>query len=259
MYEDRAVFACRLADAASDAIMRAFRRPVEVTDKSDSTPVTAADKNAEKAMREMIEREFPRDGVVGEEYGAENAESEYVWVLDPIDGTQSFIAGVPLFGTLVALMHRGEPVVGVINQPFTKERWVGVAGRQTTLNGRPVQTRKCASLDRAVLFSTADKTMFANADDKKRFDTLRDRVKSARYSTDCYGYGLVAAGCGDIVCEADLKLYDYAALLPVVRGAGGEMTDWTGRALSPENDGGGRILAVGDARLIAQTAEVLNL
>lgn len=258
MYDDRAVFAGALADAASDVIMRAFRRPSEVTDKPDSTPVTAADRNAERVMRDMIGREFPRDGVVGEEYGTENAESEYVWVLDPIDGTQSFIAGVPLFGTLIAVLRRGVPVAGVINQPFTKERWVGVEGKSTTLNGRPVQTRECASLDRAVLFSTADKTMFAKADDKKRFDALRDRVKSARYSTDCYGYGLVAAGCGDIVCEADLKLYDYAALLPVVRGAGGEMTDWTGRVLSPENDGGGRILAVGDARLIPQAAEVLR-
>ena len=257
MFEKRTAFAHQMADLSGELILKYFRRPVDVCDKADSSPVTEADKGSERLMRNMIERCFPDDGIIGEEYGKKNEDAEFVWVLDPIDGTKSFIAGVPLFGTLIALLHNGVPVLGVINQPFTKERWVGVAGKRTTLNGTDVAVRRCADLNRAVLFSTADKQMFADPDDKRRFTSLCDRVKTARFSTDCYGYGLLSTGCADIVCEADMKLYDYAALMPIVAGAGGVMSDWNGNDLF-ENKGGGRILALGDPDLLSAVLEVLN-
>ena len=257
MFDAQTAFAHQIADASGELILKYFRRPTDVSDKADTSPVTEADKSSERLMRNMIERYFPNDGIIGEEYGKENENAEFVWVLDPIDGTKSFIAGVPLFGTLIALLHNGVPVMGLINQPYTKERWVGVVGKRTTLNGAVVHTRRCADVRQAVLFSTADKQMFADADDKRRFAVLYDRVKTARFSTDCYGYGLLSAGCGDIVCEADMKLYDYAALVPIVAGAGGVMTDWDGNDLS-ENKGGGRILAVGDPQLLPDVLEVLN-
>lgn len=257
MFEAQTAFAHQMADATGELILKYFRRPAEISDKADNSPVTEADRGCERLMRDMIGRYFPDDGIIGEEYGRENENAQYVWVLDPIDGTKSFIAGVPLFGTLIALLRDGVPVMGLINQPYTKERWVGVSGKRSTLNGAAVNTRRCAGLDRAVLFSTADEQMFADPADRKRFAALSGRVKTARFSTDCYGYGLLAAGCGDIVCEADMKLYDYAALVPVVTGAGGVMTDWDGNDLS-ENKGGGRILALGDPRLLPDVLEALN-
>ena len=257
MFEAQTAFAHQIADASGELILKYFRRLTDVSDKADASPVTEADKSSERLMRNMIERYFPGDGIIGEEYGKQNEDAEFVWVLDPIDGTQSFIAGVPLFGTLIALLHNGIPVMGLINQPYTKERWVGVAGKRTTFNGTAVQARRCADLRRAVLFSTADKQMFADPEDKRRFTALYDRVKTARFSTDCYGYALLSAGCGDIVCEADMKLSDYAALVPGGAGAGGVMTAWEGNDLS-ENKGGGRILAIGDPRLLPDVLEVLN-
>lgn len=256
MFETRADFARRLADASGGLIMECFRRPIAVDDKADDSPVTAADRGAERLMRGMIARAFPDDGIIGEEYGAERENAEFVWVLDPIDGTRSFIAGLPLFGTLIAVLWRGKPVIGVVNQPYTRERWIGVAGRPTEMNGAAVKTRPCADLKQAVLYSTADELMFADARDKRRFDALRERVKTSRFSTDCYGYAMVASGFGDVVCEADLKLYDYAALFPVVTGAGGAMTDWRGGDLFESGDN--HVLAVGDARLLPPLAEALG-
>ena len=258
MYEAEKNFACLLADEAGKEILKHFRQPLNIEDKADTSPVTQADKNSERVMREKLRERFPDHGIVGEEYGKENETAEFVWVLDPIDGTKSFIAGVPLFGTLIALLHNGKPVLGVIDQPYTKERWIGVNGKPTTLNGKEIRTRACSSLNQAVLFSTADKTMFNNPTDKARFDALCAETKINRFSTDCYGYGLLAAGCGDIVCEADLKLYDYAALVPIVCGAGGVMTDWTGKDLFESDNPEGRVLALGDAELIHQAVGVLN-
>jgi len=257
MYEAESEFACQLADAAEKEILKYFRCPIDIEDKTDTSPVTQADKNSERIMRELLKERFPDHGIVGEEYGKENENAEFVWVLDPIDGTKSFIAGVPLFGTLIALLHNGRPVIGVINQPYTQERWVGVLGKQTTLNGKKIRTRGCSGLNQAVLFSTADETMF-NLEDRRRFDVLCAQTKIARFSTDCYGYGLLAAGLGDIVCEADLKLYDYAALVTVVSGAGGIMTDWSGNDLFDSADLGGHVLALGDRHLLNETLEALH-
>ena len=258
MYENETEFACRMADAAGAEILKYFRRPLNIEDKTDTSPVTQGDKNSERVMREMIKERFPDHGIVGEEYGRENENAEFVWVLDPIDGTKSFIAGLPLFGILIALLHNGRPVVGVIDQPYARERWVGVEGKPTTLNGKEIHTRPCPALKQAVLFSTADKLMFVKPEEKRSFNALCSETKIERFSTDCYGYGLLAAGFGDIICETDLKLYDYAALVPVVTGAGGVMTDWAGNDLFDSPDRDGKALAVGDKRLLKEAVEVLR-
>jgi histidinol phosphatase-like enzyme (inositol monophosphatase family) len=238
-----AALAERLAAASGDVIRRYFRTPVGVDQKADDSPVTIADREAEQAIREILVRERPEDGIHGEEHGIERPDAEYLWVLDPIDGTKAFITGRPLFGTLIALLHRGRPVLGLIDQPVTGDRWLGVAGRPTLFNGKVAKTRPCPRLPDALLNVTSP-DMFA-ADEFARFDRLRREVRITTYGGDCYGYGLVAAGFVDLVVEAGLKLYDFAALVPIVEGAGGRMTDWQGAALGPGSEG--RVIASGDA------------
>jgi inositol-phosphate phosphatase / L-galactose 1-phosphate phosphatase / histidinol-phosphatase len=242
-----------LADAAGDIIRGYFRKKIDVQQKTDDTPVTIADRAAEKVMRRLIEIAFPFDGILGEEFGAQNADADYVWVLDPIDGTKSFISGVPLFGTLIALTYRGQPVLGVIDQPVLHERWVGVAGRKASFNGRAIKTRACGSLRDATLYATAP-DMFGKRN-AAPFERLRKRVKLARFGADCYAYGLLAAGFIDLVVEADLKPYDYCALLPIIEGAGGKMSDWRGQPLTLKS--GGRVIAAGDPKLLAKARGVL--
>lgn len=236
--------ALSLADAAGAAIRPYFRQPLRVDDKADLSPVTAADRAAEQAMRALIERRFPDHGIVGEEFGAVRADAELVWILDPIDGTKSFISGVPLFGTLIALTDAGRPILGIIDQPISRERWVGVAGRQTTLNGGAVRCRACPELGAATLFATSP-DMF-KAQDAAAFARASQAVKLTRFGADCYAYGLLAAGFVDLVLEASLKPYDFCAMVPIVEGAGGIATDWRGAALDLASDG--RVLVAGDRR-----------
>ncbi len=231
-----------LADAARPIAARYFRTPVAVDDKADLSPVTIADREAETAMRALLDKHVPQHGVFGEEHGAVRIDAEYVWVLDPIDGTKAFITGLPIFGTLIALLHRGVPVLGVIDQPISKERWLGVAGRGSTLNGLAIHVRACPSLDRAYMYSTAPQ-MFAGPS-TARHQALAERTKLFRWGGDCYAYGLLAAGHVDLVVENTLKLYDFAALVPVIKGAGGLITDWHGRELDINSDGS--VLAAGD-------------
>jgi inositol-phosphate phosphatase / L-galactose 1-phosphate phosphatase / histidinol-phosphatase len=240
--DDAIELAHRLADAAGAVIRPYFRQRVEIIDKEDASPVTIADRDSETAMRELIARRFPDHGIIGEEHGAERPDAEYVWVLDPIDGTKSFISGVPLFGTLISLLHRGQPVLGLIDQPISRERWLGATGRDSTFNGAPIRTRPCASLPAATVFTTSP-DMFAGAD-AERFGRVRQAAKLVRYGGDCYAYGLCALGFVDAVIEAGLKLYDFCAVIPVIAGAGGVVTDWDGRAPGLGSDG--RILACGD-------------
>lgn len=243
-----------LADAAGAVLRRYFRQTLPIIDKEDASPVTAADREAEAEMRSLILERFPEHGIFGEEHGMVRADAEYLWVLDPIDGTRSFICGVPLFGTLIALLHRGRPVLGIIDQPILRERWVGVSGRATTLNGEPVRTRSTPALDAATLFSTAPE-LFEGADGDA-FRRLQRQVKLTRFGTDCYAYGVLAGGHIDLVVEAQLKPYDYCAIIPVIEGAGGIMTDWEGRPLGLQSDG--RVLACGDSRLHALASAVLT-
>lgn len=238
-------FANELADAAGEIVRRYFRRGVAVDDKADMSPVTIADREAETALRTRIERRFPDHGILGEEHGSVRADAERVWVLDPIDGTKSFISGMPLFGTLIALVEHGFPVLGVIDQPISRERWVGARGLRSTLNGAPIATRACPALGAATLFATTP-DMFRGAD-AQAFQRLKSAVKLARFGGDCYAYGLLAAGFIDLVAEASLKPYDFAALVPVIVGAGGSMADWRGKPLGLASEG--CVLACGDPRL----------
>jgi inositol-phosphate phosphatase/L-galactose 1-phosphate phosphatase/histidinol-phosphatase len=243
-----------LADAARPIAVRYVRTPVTVDDKSDLSPVTIADREAETAMRALLARRVPGHGVFGEEHGAERTDAEYVWVLDPIDGTKAFITGLPIFGTLIALLHRGVPVLGIIDQPILKERWLGAAGRPSTLNDRPITVRACAALDKAYMYSTAP-LMFPGPV-AKRHEALAEKVKLFRWGGDCYAYGLLAAGHVDLVVENSLKLYDFAALAPVIKGAGGIITDWQGRELNMQSDGS--VLAAGDPAIHRAASAILT-
>ncbi len=244
----------RLADAAAPVAMKYFRSGVAADAKADDSPVTVADREAEAVMRGFIADVYPEHGIVGEEHGTENADAEYVWVLDPIDGTQSFVTGKPLFGTLIALLHEGRAVLGLMDMPALGERWIGVAGQPTTFNGRGVAVRQCPGLEDAWLYATSPH-MFTETH-FPRFEVLRRNAKRTVYGAECMAYGLLANGYVDIVCEDTMEPYDYAALVPIVEGAGGVMTDWQGAPLGLQSDG--TVLAVGDPALHAKLVKVLR-
>jgi inositol-phosphate phosphatase/L-galactose 1-phosphate phosphatase/histidinol-phosphatase len=243
-----------LAEAAAAVQRRHFRTPVAVDTKADQSPVTIADREAEAAMRRLLAAEVPEHGILGEEAGGRGLDAEWLWVLDPIDGTRAFIAGRPWFGTLIALLHQGQPVLGVIDHAILGERWVGRAGAATTHNGRPVRTRSCARLGDAVLTATSP-LMFSAGSERAAFDRLAAAVRLPLFGGDCYGFGLLASGFADLVCESHLEPYDYLAVVPVIEGAGGRITDWAGAAL--ERRGDVRVLVAGDARVHAAALEVL--
>lgn len=229
----------QLAEKSGAIIRRYFRAEaatLQAESKSDESPVTIADRAAEEAMRALIEAQYPDHGIFGEEFGFVRTDAEFAWVLDPIDGTRAFVTGMPIFGTLIALMRNGRPVLGVINQPILNECWIGVEGRQTTLNGKPVSTSGVTRLADAAQYST-DPDMFAHGNDRAKVDAVLAEVKSKRYGGDCYAYALLASGFVDLVVEAKLKIYDFMPLVPVVEGAGGVMTDWNGAPLTQESDG----------------------
>ena len=244
-------------DAAGAVIRPLFRSPLLVEAKGDASPVTEADRGAERAMRAVLSARFPGHGIWGEEYGADRAGAEWLWLLDPIDGTRAFVTGRPLFGCLVALLHRGRPVLGVIDQPVAGERWIGVAGEATRfrspMGGAP-RCRPCATVGEAE-FSCTSPEMF-RPEDQPGFDRLRRAARRATWGGDCYAYGLLALGLVDIVAEATMQPWDWAALVPVVEGAGGRVTGWDGRPLAVEGDG--RVLAVGDPALLADAVALLT-
>ena len=244
-----------VADAAAAVVRPAFRARLAAELKDDLSPVTAADRAAEQAMRAVLRARFPGHGVLGEEFGLENPDAALRWVLDPIDGTRAFITGRPLFGTLVGLLDGERPILGVIDQPVTGERWIGAAGRPTVFRG-PLGGEAgccpCASLIAAELSCTSP-LMFGA--DLPRWQRLAGAVARASFGGDCYAYGLLALGQIDVIAEADLKVWDWAALVPVIEGAGGRMTDWEGRALRPGSDG--RALAVGDPALLGPAIGLL--
>ena len=248
----------RLADAAGEIARGYFRQALEIERKDDKSPVTIADREAETAMRALIAESFPDHGVVGEEYGSDRAGADHVWVLDPIDGTKRFISGHVQFGTLIALLHQGAPILGVIDMPAMDERWIGASGRPTTHRDRdgtrPARVRPCAALAEANLFSTTPQ-MFAGAD-LIAFERVRSRVKQTMYGGECYAYGLLALGFVDVVIEATMGTYDYLPLVAVVENAGGTITDWAGRPLTLESDG--RVLAAADGRVHAATLALLK-
>ncbi|MEO3435095.1 histidinol-phosphatase [Inquilinus sp. CAU 1745] len=244
----------RLVAASGAVIRRYYRTPVAVDAKADQSPVTIADREAEAAIRAILAEERPQDGIHGEEYGIERPDARYVWVLDPIDGTKAFITGRPLFGTLVALLRDGAPILGIIDQPVLGDRWTGALGRQTIFNGAPASTRRCPRLADAILNATSP-DMFTGPD-KARFDALKEGARITTYGGDCYGFGLVASGYIDLTVEANLQFYDFAALAPIVIGAGGRFTDWEGRPVGASCDG--RVIAAGDPDLHAEALKRLT-
>jgi histidinol phosphatase-like enzyme (inositol monophosphatase family) len=246
--------ATRLADASRAALLPHYRRRLDIDDKSDSSPVTQADRAAELAMRAIIEVEYPSHGVVGEEFGSLRPDAEWVWVLDPVDGTKSFIVGRPTFCTLIGLLHWGRPVLGVIDQAITCERWLGVEGLPTTLNGIPVRTRQVADLAQARLGSTGPQYLPGEAGEA--FARLQSQCRFTVWGGDAYAHALLACGGYDLVVESGLKLHDFVALVPVVQGAGGIITDWQGRPLDAHSPG--QVLAAASAELHSAARAVLN-
>ncbi|MFA9201353.1 MAG: inositol monophosphatase family protein [Cypionkella sp.] len=252
---DDIALAHRLADAAGAAIRPYFRGEIGLEAKGDASPVTLADRAAEEAMRRILTAEAGRDGIEGEEFGVERESATRRWVLDPIDGTVSFAAGRPIFGTLIALLQDGFPVLGVIDQPIIGERWVGAMGRPTTFNGAEVRTRPCRALADSVLASTGPQ--YFDDHSAGHFMALAAGCAHKRmiWGGDCYNYALLASGQLDIVCESGLKLHDFAALVPVVEGAGGTMADWNGEPLHAGSDG--HVIALGDPARLEDVVEAL--
>ena len=254
MIEDFIAAAEEAANLAAQTVRPYFRAPLAVDQKSDASPVTIADRSAELAMRELLSTRFPNHSVSGEEFGTLNPGQRYRWVLDPIDGTRAFVTGRPQLGTLIAQLDGETPILGVIDQPILNERWIGAVGQPTRFIGTygHAGTRSCASLSAAELSVTSPE-IFAH--DLPRWQNLSARVKRTSYGGDCYAYGLLALGQIDIIAEATMQYWDWAALVPIVEGAGGSITDWNGAKLRP--DGDGRVLALGDAALLAEAMAAL--
>lgn len=242
-----------LADTAAEVVLKYFRGPLDIDAKPDASPVTIADKQAEAAMRRVIEEARPEHGIIGEEMEDRAPDAEYIWVLDPIDGTQSFVTGKPVFGTLIGLLRNGEPVLGVMDIPALKERWVGARGRLTTFNGDNVTVRACGDVSRAWLYATSPH-MFEDAD-FPAFERLRKASWRAIYGAECLAYGLLANGWVDIVCEGTMDLHDYAPMVPIIEGAGGVISDWSGQPLGVGGDG--TVLATGDKAVHSAAVELL--
>ncbi len=247
-------FAHRLADRAGEISLEHFRIPLMVERKGDLSPVTVADRGAEEALRQLVADHYPEHGVVGEEFGPHQAEAEFVWVFDPIDGTRAFTSGNPQFGNLVALLHGGRPILGVINMPAQNERWIGAAGRGTRHRDdrgeRQVRTRACSALDQAIF-----RTQVLMLKEPEVFQRVRSQVGDTYFGGDCFAFGQVASGWLDLVVDADLGTYDFLPLVSVVEEAGGLMSDWQGAPLSLKSDG--RVVAAGDSALHTRTLEVL--
>jgi len=250
-------FVDQLAAASGDTILPFFRTALTVENKKAAgfDPVTAADRAAENAMRALIRNSFPAHGILGEEYESERADAEYVWVLDPIDGTKSFISGMVAWGTLIGLMRFGEPVFGMMHQPFTRERFSGDGGAaryRGPAGDRDLRVRPCESLRDAVLFTTSPLLM--NEADRAVFRRVENEVKLSRYGGDCYAYCMLAAGQIDLIIETELKAHDIVALIPIIIGAGGIVTTWE----NGPAQGGGRVVVAGDRRVHQAALAMLN-
>ncbi len=260
-FDGRLEFAHRLADAAGAVIRPYFRRPIVVEEKKSSNrggfdPVTMADKAAEQEIRALIAKTYPNDGILGEEFGDTPGTSEYRWVLDPIDGTRAFITGQTMWGSLIALEKNNERLLGLLDQPFLRERFVGHGGRAEFCSPQgksPLSTRRCAKLANAVVTTTHPLAHFS-AEEAAYFSAVEAQARFSRYGGDCYAYGLVAMGFIDLVMEAGLRHWDTAALIPIVEGAGGIITDWEGNPVTDH----GNVLAAGDASLHSEVLALLG-
>ena len=253
--EEMVAFVKDLADAAAPIVARYFRTGLAVDRKADNSPVTAGDRAVETRLREMIEARFPDHGIAGEEYGVVRGDARYVWSIDPIDGTKSFISGRPFFGTLIGLLEDGEPILGAVDCSFIRERWIGGRGVPTTFNGVPAKSRTGVSMAEATLAATSP-DMFETPEETAAFARLKDRVRLTLYAGDCHNYGLLASGHLDLVVEAGLQDYDYLGPCAVIEGAGGIVTDWQGNPV--RRDSTSKILAAGSKDLHTAALEILN-
>lgn len=240
----------QLCDAAGNVVIKYFRQNIPVDDKQDKSPVTQADKEIEQTLRGMINKAFPAHGIIGEEFGRENEHAEFVWCLDPIDGTKSFITGRPLFGTIIGLLHEGKPVMGAVDQAITKERWLGVTNKSATCNGKLLHVAAPRKLDAARLY-IGSLDMFRGAD-TWNYLRLCHAAKLTQYACDVYAYGLQAMGWCDAVVEKKLKIYDVSGVIPIVTGAGGVACDWQGMPMADQN-----IVDSYDGKFIAASSQAL--
>jgi histidinol phosphatase-like enzyme (inositol monophosphatase family) len=254
-------FAHRLADTAGEVIRPYFRQRIEITDKGLAKgtafdPVTAADKGAEKAIRAIIERERPDDGILGEEFGEKASANGLTWILDPVDGTRAFITGRHEWGSLIALEENGHAVLGIMDQPVLRERFIGVNGQAELLaegTRTPLHVRSCADISQAVLCATHPEAYFTSAE-REAFRRVQQAVRMSRFGGDCYIFGPLALGFIDLIVESSFHRWDVAALIPIVQGAGGVITNWQGGSCAD----GGQILAAGDPRVHAQAMKLLR-
>lgn len=252
-------FAHHLADISENTAQKYFRTNNGETAKEDDSPVTKADREIEQIIRAAIEKKFPDHGIIGEEFGNKNTEADFVWILDPIDGTSSFIIGRPIFGTLIALSHKGTVVLGIMNQPILRERWIGIAGQGSFFQGKKITTRNCMEISDAVMCS-ASPFYFRDGEEKllQKIASLTkyQRIGGIIYGGDCYSYASLALGLVDIVIDTGLKVYDYAALLPIIENAGGTVSDWQGNDLKLKSNV--QLVACANKKLQEKVLEILN-
>jgi histidinol phosphatase-like enzyme (inositol monophosphatase family) len=252
--EELFVFAGELADASGAILKEAAAVVPEVEIKADESPVTKWDKAIEARLREMISARYPDHGILGEEYGGEREDAEFLWVLDPIDGTAPFIAGIPVFGTLIGLVRGGEPLLGLIDHPVTGERWQALQGTGAFKDGRRLRTRSVEDL--AVAFGTCSNPDYMSSEERPHFDRLRESLRYLQYGGSCYAYGQLAAGRTDLAVDSGLDVFDYAALIPVIEEAGGIITDWEGSRLGVSS--GHQVLAAANRRLHEKALKLLS-
>mgnify|MGYP001452201364 FL=1 len=234
-YDEYLNFANLLADESENIIFNYFRKKIDIKDKEDNSPVTIADQKVELRIRELINSKFPSHGILGEEYESFKIDSEFVWVIDPIDGTRSFIAGHKDFGTLIALLYKNKPVIGIINCPAHKERWIGIENQQTTLNNKLISTSSIKNIEESYMFTSGiyfDEPILRNG-----FEKIKNKSRYYRLGGDCYMYGMLASGLIDVVIEDTLKPHDYMALINVIEGAGGKVSDKFGNDININSDG----------------------
>ena len=254
LLEEYKKFANILADESENIIMQYFRQNFQIEQKDDESPVTIADKNSELRIRELIKKEYPNHGVIGEEFETINSDSDFLWVIDPIDGTKSFVSGHKDFGTLIALLFKKKPIIGIINCPAHNERWVGAQNQKTKMNDKIIYTSSKKSISECYSYSSGlyqENTKF-----KTFCNKVFNKVKNYRLGGDCYAYGMLASGLIDIVIEDTLKIWDYMALIPVIEGAGGVVSDISGKNLDLNSDGS--FIAASSKEILAQVLELTN-
>jgi len=247
-------FAERLAGESRSMLLRAAGTRPKIDIKPDASFVTETDRAIETRLRDLIEQTYPDHGILGEEYGSRDLDAEFVWVIDPIDGTAPFIAGIPVYGTLIGLAYGGAPWIGVIDHPATGDRWVGVSGDFSRHNGTVIRTQRCANLDTA--FLTNSNPDFFSQHEYRAFARLRQAVRYTQYGGSCFAYGVLASGRTDLAVDGGLNPFDVFAPAAVIAGAGGIVTDWSGGELDLTKSG--TIIAAGDESLHAQALLVLS-